>query len=58
MPGGVIVFAGPALVLTVPGLLLIVAVAGQAFGALAWLSIARRKLGRFGLGGPPGSRST
>jgi hypothetical protein len=35
----------PAAVLVVPGLLLIVAIAAQALGALAWIPIVRRKLG-------------
>jgi hypothetical protein len=51
LPGGVAAFAGPALVLSVPGLLVILAVGAQAFGALAWLPIARRKLGGFGIRG-------
>lgn len=41
---GLFAWAVPALVLTVPGLLLIVAVAAQAVGGLAWLPIARRSL--------------
>lgn len=49
LPGGLLAFTGPAVILTVPGLLLILAVGAQAVGALAWLPIARRKLGGFGL---------
>jgi hypothetical protein len=49
LPGGILFFTGPALVLTLPGLLVILAVGAQALGALAWLPIARRKLGGFGL---------
>jgi VCBS repeat-containing protein len=40
----------PGAMLTVPGLLLMLAIAAQAFGALAWLPLVRRKIGDFGLG--------
>jgi hypothetical protein len=40
----------PGAMLTVPGLLLLLAIAAQAFGALAWLPLVRRKIGDFGLG--------
>jgi hypothetical protein len=46
--GGVIDWAVPALVLTVPGLLLILAVIGQAIGGFLWLPFVRRSLGGFG----------
>jgi hypothetical protein len=49
LPGGLAVWAYPALALSVPGLLLLVAIAAQAFGALSWLPLARRRLGNFGL---------
>jgi hypothetical protein len=42
-------WAVPALVLTVPGLLLLLAVLAQSLGALLWLPVARRWLGGFGL---------
>jgi hypothetical protein len=38
----------PGLVLSVPGLLLVLAVLAQSFGALAWLPIVRRRIGAFG----------
>ena len=44
-------WAVPGLVLSVPGLLLIVAVGIQMLGALAWLPVIRRRLGGFGFGG-------
>ncbi len=40
----------PGALLTVPGLLLMLAIAAQAVGALAWLPLVRRKIGDFGLG--------
>ena len=49
LPGGLLPFAGPAVVLGFPGLLVLLAVGAQAFGGLAWLPVARRKLGTFGL---------
>jgi hypothetical protein len=55
MSGGLLAFAGPAMVLSIPGLLVILAVGAQAFGALAWLPIARRRLGGFGLAKHPWS---
>jgi hypothetical protein len=39
----------PALVLSVPGLLLVIAVLAQAAGALFWLPVAQRWLGGFGI---------
>jgi hypothetical protein len=47
--GGLVMWAVPALVLTVPGLLLLVAVLAQAAGALFWVPVARRWLGGFGI---------
>jgi hypothetical protein len=38
----------PGLVLTLPGLLLVLAIAIQAFGAMAWLPLVRRRIGGFG----------
>jgi hypothetical protein len=53
--GGIGVFEGldwavPALLLTVPGLLLILAVSAQLFAGVLWLPVARRWLGGFGVG--------
>jgi hypothetical protein len=43
-------WAVPGLVLTVPGLLIVLtAVGAQAFGAAAWLPVVRRRIGGFGL---------
>jgi hypothetical protein len=47
--GGALVWAVPSLVLTVPGLLLILAILAQIFAAAAWMPIARRSLGIFGV---------
>jgi hypothetical protein len=47
--GGLVIWAVPALVLSVPGLLLLLAVLAQAAGALFWLPVARRWLGGFGI---------
>ena len=47
--GGLVVWAVPALVLSVPGLLLVLAVLAQAMGGLLWLPMARRWLGGFGI---------
>ena len=49
LSGGVLAWGYPALVLTVPGLLLLLAVGAQAIGALAWLPLVRRRLGGFGI---------
>ena len=38
----------PGLVLTLPGLLLLIAVGIQALGAMAWLPLVRRRIGGFG----------
>ena len=40
----------PSLVLTVPGLLLLLAIVGQIVGAAIWMPVVRRSLGVFGLG--------
>jgi hypothetical protein len=45
LPGGLLSWSYPALVLTIPGLLLLLAIAAQALGALAWIPIVRRSLG-------------
>jgi hypothetical protein len=39
----------PGALLTTPGLLVLVAIAFQALGGAAWLPVARRRLGDFGL---------
>jgi len=49
LPGGMLAWSYPALVLGVPGLLLVAAVLAQAVGALAWVPVVRRTLGGFGL---------
>lgn len=47
-------WAVPGLVLSVPGLLLVLAVIGaQAVGAFAWLPVVRRRIGGFGIGRRP-----
>jgi hypothetical protein len=46
-----IVWAVPSLVLTVPGLLLVLAVLAQIVAGAAWLPVVRRKVGSF-LRGP------
>jgi hypothetical protein len=48
LPGGVLAWAYPTFVLAIPGILLMLAVGAQAFGALAWLPLVRRRLGDFG----------
>jgi UPF0716 family protein affecting phage T7 exclusion len=43
-------WAVPGLVMTVPGLLIVLAaIAAQALGAVAWLPVVRRRIGAFGL---------
>lgn len=49
LPGGLLVWSYPGLVVGVPGLVLLLAVGAQAVGALAWLPVVRRKLGGFGI---------
>ncbi len=46
---GAFLWAVPSLALSVPGLLLVVVILAQAAGGLAWIPIARRKIGGFGL---------
>jgi hypothetical protein len=46
---GAFLWAVPSLALSVPGLLLVAAILAQAAGGLAWIPIARRKIGGFGL---------
>ena len=48
--GGLFEWAVPSLVLTVPGLLLILVVLAQLLGGAIWLPFARRSLGSFGVG--------
>lgn len=43
----------PGAMVMVPGLLLVVVVLAQMFGALAWLPLVRRKIGGFGFGARP-----
>ena len=53
-------WAVPGLVLSVPGLLIVlIAIAAQAFGAFAWLPVVRRRIGGFGVrrDGPGAGRS-
>ena len=45
LPGGLAVWAFPAFVMSVPGLLLLLAIGAQAIGAMAWLPVVRRRLG-------------
>jgi hypothetical protein len=47
--GGLIDWAVPSLVLSVPGLLVVLAVAAQAAGGVVWVPLARRWLGGFGV---------
>jgi VCBS repeat-containing protein len=47
---GLVTWAVPSLALSVPGLLLVLAVIAQTLGATAWLPVVRRWLGGFGLG--------
>ena len=47
---GVFLWAVPSLVLSMPGLLVIVVILAQAVGGFAWLPLVRRKIGGFGLG--------
>ncbi len=50
--GGGFAWAVPGLVLSVPGLLLVlVVILAQALGAVAWLPVVRRRIGAFGLRG-------
>jgi hypothetical protein len=46
--GGLVEWAVPAVVLSVPGLLLLLAVLAQTVGGVLWLPVARRWLGGFG----------
>jgi VCBS repeat-containing protein len=48
--GGLLEWAVPGLVMSVPGLLLVVAIGAQVVGASAWIPIIRRSLGVFGVG--------
>jgi hypothetical protein len=47
LPGGLIAWAYPLFAVSVPGLLLLLALAAQALGAFAWLPLIRRRLGEF-----------
>jgi hypothetical protein len=46
---GLLVWAVPSLVLTGPGLLLLLAILAQIAGGAVWLPVVRRKLGAFGI---------
>ena len=45
LPGGIVGWAYPVFVVSVPGLLLLLAIGAQALGAFAWLPLIRRRLG-------------
>jgi hypothetical protein len=47
---GMFLWAVPSLVLSVPGVLVVVVILAQAVGGFAWLPLVRRKIGGFGLG--------
>jgi hypothetical protein len=47
--GGAIDWVVPSLVLSVPGLLVVIAVVAQLIGGAAWVPLVRRWLGEFGL---------
>jgi hypothetical protein len=47
--GSLVEWAVPSLVLSVPGLLLVLAVVAQTIGGVLWLPVARRWLGGFGI---------
>jgi hypothetical protein len=49
-------WAIPGLVLSIPGMLLVLAIGAQAIGALAWLPLVRRRIGGFGLRDTPAAR--
>jgi hypothetical protein len=49
-PGALFVWAVPGVVVSVPGLLVILVIGAQAIGGLAWLPLARKRIGAFGLG--------
>jgi len=48
LPGGWFAWGYPLFAISIPGLLLLLAVGAQAVGALAWLPLVRRRLGGFG----------
>jgi hypothetical protein len=47
---GMFLWAVPSLVLSVPGVLVVVVIVAQAAGGFAWLPLVRRKIGGFNLG--------
>jgi hypothetical protein len=49
LPGGMLAWSYPALISGVPGLLLLLAIAAQAMGALAWIPVVRRSLAGVGV---------
>lgn len=56
LPGGFVAWAYPVFIVSVPGLLLLVAVGAQAIGAFAWLPLIRRRLGELDRPRRPGTR--
>ena len=55
--GGLLLWAVPGLIVSVPGLLVMLVVGAQAVGGLAWLPIARRRIGSFGFRRQPAEAS-
>jgi hypothetical protein len=49
LPGGLLVWSYPALVTVVPGILLLLAIAAQMAGAVAWVPVVRRSLSGVGV---------
>jgi hypothetical protein len=47
---GMLLWAVPSLILSLPGVLVVVVILAQALGGFAWLPIVKRKIGGFGLG--------
>jgi hypothetical protein len=46
---GMFLWAVPSLVLSIPGVLVVVVILAQAVGGFAWLPLVKRKIGGFGL---------
>jgi hypothetical protein len=44
-PSAILAIAAPAILISLPGLLIIVAFAAQMAGGLAWIAVVRRQLG-------------
>ena len=49
LPGGALAWTYPALITAVPGILVLLAIAAQMLGALAWIPIVRRSLSGIGV---------